>query len=125
MRFLKDEEIEVLLTREARSQLPLARLLVLYLDPFALFKDTSRGPASVRQRALYYNRAMRWMLIPYIRRWLVIGGALLLAIEPTQALAANFPFFIIPAAACAVGSCFAVTIIAWIAVAYLFLALRE
>ena len=125
MRFMRDEEIETLLTREARSTLPLARLLLLYLDPFALFKDTSRGPASVRQRALYYNRAMRWMLIPYLRRWLVIAGSLLLAVEPTQALAADIPFFIIPAAACAVGSCLAVTVIAWTAIAYLFLTLRR
>ncbi len=125
MRFTRDEEIEALLTREAREKLPLARLLLLYLDPFALFKDASRGPASVRQRALYYNRAMRWMLIPYLRRWFVIGAALFFAIQPTQALATEIPFFIIPAAACAVGSCLAVTIIVWTAVAFVLLTLKR
>ena len=125
MRFIKDEEIEKLLTREARERLPLARLLLLYLDPFALFKDASRGPASVRQRALYYNRAMRWMLIPYLQRWLIIGGSFFLAIQPTQALAAEMPLFIIPAAAFAVGSCLAVTVICWTVVAFLLLTLRR
>ena len=52
-----------------RARLPLARQVLIYLDPFALFKDASSGPAPARARALSYNRAMRWMLVPYIRRW--------------------------------------------------------
>jgi hypothetical protein len=53
-------EVEQLSRRRAR--LPLRRQLILYLNPFALFKDAARGPAWMREHALSYNRAMRWML---------------------------------------------------------------
>ena len=41
--YLRDEQAESLLTREAREALPLARQLLLYLDPFFFFKDASVG----------------------------------------------------------------------------------
>lgn len=66
-------DYERLLTREGRAALPLARLLMLYLDPFALFMDASRGPASLRERALSHNRAQRPILLTYLRRWIVIA----------------------------------------------------
>jgi hypothetical protein len=53
---------------------------------------------------------MRWMLVAYIRRWVMIAASLFLAIAPTEALAAQAKFFIIPAAALAVGSTIAVTV---------------
>jgi hypothetical protein len=37
MRSADRPEIETLLDREARSRLPLARQVLIYLDPFALF----------------------------------------------------------------------------------------
>ena len=87
MRPVVRPEAETLLDGEARSRLPLARQVLIYLDPFALFKDASSGPAPARARALSYNRAMRWMLVPYIRRWVVIAASLALLISPAEAAA--------------------------------------
>jgi hypothetical protein len=112
-----------LLTPASREQLPLARLVLLYLHPFALFEDASSGPASVRQRAAYYNRSMRWMLLPYIRRWLVIAASLFLGIAPAEALAAQTSLRILPAAT-AVGCCIAVAVMCCAGVAYLMLGRR-
>jgi hypothetical protein len=67
-------EVEQLLKRELRAKLPLAQQVLLYLDPFAFFKDASRGTAMVRERNLSYNRGMRWLLVPYLRRWLLIAA---------------------------------------------------
>ena len=103
-------DVEWLLIRERRAGLPLPRQLALYLDPFAFFKDASRGPAPARARALSYNRAMRWVLVHYIRRWILIAAGLFLAIAPAEALAAEAKIFIIPAAAIAVGASIAVTV---------------
>ena len=68
-----EQEVEQLLAPAARARLPLRRQLILYLNPFALFKDAARGPARMREHALSYNRAMRWMLLPYVRRWFMIA----------------------------------------------------
>jgi hypothetical protein len=88
-------EVETLLHRDGRASLPLARQVLIYLDPFALFKDASRGNVLVRQAALSYNRAMRWMLVAYLRRWLLIAAGSFLCM------------FLVPTAALAVGSCLA------------------
>jgi hypothetical protein len=122
---LKVEDVESLLLRERRAALPLARQLLLYLDPFALFKDASRGPAPARERALSYNRAMRWVLVAYIRRWLLIAGMLFLAIAPAEALAAQARVFLIPAAALAVAFCIAITVSALTVAVYFLLGARE
>jgi hypothetical protein len=114
-------EGEALLERDARAALPLARQFLLYLDPFALFKDASSGPTRTRELALSYNRAMRWMLLPYLRRWIVIAASLFLAVVPMEALAAEASFFVIPAAAFAVGSCIAFTVTAVVLFVYLLL----
>ena len=116
-----EPEVEKLLDGEARARLPLARQLLIYLDPFALFKDASRGPAPVRARALSYNRAMRWMLLPYIRRWIVIAASLAVLISPAEAAAAQEQLFAIPMAAIAVGCCIAVAIVAVTVAVYLLL----
>lgn len=113
--------LEVLLRGEERAKLPLARQVLLYLDPFALFMDASRGPRQVREQALHYNRAMRWMLVPYLRRWALIAALLSLGMIPTEALAAQSPLFIIPTAAIAVGCCIALTVTALTAAVYLLL----
>ena len=117
-------EVETLLDGEARSRLPLAHQVLIYLDPFALFKDASSGPALARARALSYNRAMRWMLVPYIRRWLVIAASLALLIAPAEAAAAQQELYAIPMAAIAVGCCIAVTIVAVTIAVYLLLGRR-
>jgi hypothetical protein len=116
-----DQEIESLLSGEARSRLPLLRQVLIYLDPFALFKDASYGPARVRHHALSYNRAMRWILVPYIRRWLAIAASLALLIAPAEAAAAQQAVFAIPMAAVAVGCCIAVTVAAVTVTVYLLL----
>jgi len=122
---VRDNEVETLLHGEARSRLPLARQVLIYLDPFALFKDASRGPAPARERALSYNRAMRWMLVPYIRRWIAIAASLALLISPAEAAAAQQAAFAIPMAAIAVGCCIAVTVAICTLAVYLLLGSRN
>lgn len=119
-----DHEVEGLLNGEARSRLPLVRQIFIYLDPFALFKDASRGPLGAREGALSYNRAMRWMLVPYIRRWIVIAASLALLISPAEAAAAQQAAFAIPMAALAVACCIALTVSAVTAAVYLLLGRR-
>jgi hypothetical protein len=123
--YIDHEDVEALLAREHRARLPLARQLLLYLNPFALFKDASNGPAWMRERALAYNRAMRWILLPYIRRWAVIAVVLLLAIAPAEALAAERSLAVVlPAAAAAVGFCIAFTVAVVSLAVYLLLGAR-
>jgi hypothetical protein len=119
MRLVQTGEVEHLLTPEFRSRLNLGQQILLYLDPFLLFKDVAAG----RERALSYNRAMRWMLLPYLRRWLLIAAALFLGIAPAEALAADAS--IVPAAAMAVGFCVAIAVLACIAAAYLMLGVKR
>ena len=119
-----DREVEALLAREARSRLPLWRQILIYLDPFALFKDASCGPLRARELALSYNRAMRWMLVPYIQRWAMIAGSLGLLIAPAEAAAAQQAVFAIPMAAIAVASCIAATVAALTVAVYLLLGHR-
>ena len=125
MRRIFDTEVETLLHGEARSRLPLVRQVLIYLDPFALFMDASRGPARARERALRYNRAMRWMLVPYIRRWMAIAAAFALLIAPAEAAAAQQGFFAIPTAALAVGCCIAATVATVTIAVYLLLGNRD
>lgn len=121
---LLEQEVETLLDGEARSRLPLWRQLLIYFDPFALFKDASTGPARARERALSYNRAMRWMLVPYMRRWMLIAGSLALLIAPAEAAAAQQSAFTIPMAAIAVACCVAASVAATTAAVYLLLGRR-
>jgi hypothetical protein len=115
-----EDEVEALLRREVRARLPLARQLALYLDPFSLFKDASRG----RERALSYNRALRWILLSYLRRWSCIAAGSFLAIVPAEALAAQSKLFVISTAAFAVGFCVAVSVLVCTFAAYLLLGKR-
>ncbi len=121
MRIVPPAEVEGLLCRDVRARLPLRRQLLIYLHPFALFKDASRGTRLQRELALAYNRAMRWMLLSYLRRWSAIAACLFLAVDPTEALAAQASVFIYPAAAFAVGACVAVAVAACTAAGYLLL----
>lgn len=114
-------EEKSLLDREVRAALPLRRQVLLYLDPFALFQDASQGTMAVRRRALSYNRTMRWMLVPYLRRWLFIAAVLFLAVAPAESIAGEDPLSIVPAAAVALGFCIAASVAACIAAAYLLL----
>ena len=115
MRHVAEMDVESLLSREGRVRLPLLQLLRLYLDPGALFKDASRGTANVRQRALDYNRRMRWMLLPYMRRWVLIFASFFAGIAPAEAMS------LIPAAALAVGCSISLIVIGVTAIGYFLL----
>jgi hypothetical protein len=121
---MQSDDVEALLRRERRASLPLPRQIILYLDPFSFFKDASRGPWLVRERALSYNRAMRWILVPYIRRWVLITAGSFLGIAPAEALAAHTSAVIIPAAF-AVGCCIALTVTAATVAVYFLLGLSR
>ena len=120
-----EEDVEALLKPDVRARLPFSRLLLLYLDPFALFKDASSGNAYARKLALSYNRAMRWMLLRYLRRWTMIAASLSLCIAPAEALASQESLFLIPVAASALGCCVAVTVIVCTVTAYVLLGRRD
>jgi hypothetical protein len=121
---MKPADMETLLMPQSRARLSLGRQLLLYLDPFALFKDASQGPKRARELALAYNRAMRWVLVTYLRRWVLIAAALFLCISPAEALAAQTSAVIVPAAF-AVGCCIAVAICTLTAAVYLLLGSSE
>src|SRR3954464_12339747 len=104
-------DVEALLTPQARARLPFPQQVILYLDPFAFFKAVPAAPARAQELCLAYNRAMRWMLLAYMRRWIIICTGLFLGIAPAEAMAAQVSFFILPAAALAVGSCIAATVL--------------
>lgn len=120
-----EDHVEWLLRADYRAQLPFRRLLTLYLDPFAFFKDASRGTELARVAARRYNRTLRWVLVPYLLRWLAIAVVLYAAVMPVERYTAFNPLLKIPAAACAVGSCIAVAVLTWTAVAYVMLAAAE
>jgi hypothetical protein len=115
------EDVEALLTREARAALPLRRQILLYLDPFAFFKDASSGTAWSREHARSYNLARRAILLTYIRRWLVIAVSSFVGIASAETLAAHVPLFIIPAAGFGIGCSISVAVAAWSTAAYLML----
>jgi hypothetical protein len=118
---LKQEDVESLLTREGRASLTLGRQLVLYLDPFAFFKDATTGTPWSREHARSYNLARRSILLTYIRRWLVIAVGSFLGIASAEALAAHVPLFIIPAAGFGIGCSISVAVAAWSTAAYIIL----
>ena len=114
-------DVEALLTREARAALPLRRQILIYLDPFAFFKDASSGTAWSRAHARSYNMARRSILLTYIRRWLMIAVGSFLGIASAETLAAHVPLFIIPAAGFGIGCSISVAVAAWSTAAYLML----
>lgn len=120
--FPHERDVESLLTREARAGLPLARQLLLYLDPFAFFKDASTGSAWSREHARSYNFARRAILLTYARRWLLIAVGFFLGIASAESLTPSVPLFIIPAAGFGIGCSISLAVAAWTAAAYLLLA---
>ena len=118
-------DVESLLKRESRAKLPLGQQILLYLDPFRLFKDASCGSETARRLALSYNRALRWILVAYIRRWVMIAATSFLAIAPAEAAAAQARIFVIPAAAFAVAACIALTVTVVTIAVYVLLGTRR
>jgi hypothetical protein len=122
---LQHPDTEALLAPEARALLPLSRQLLLYLDPFAFFKDASTGNVWVREAALRYNRRQRAMLLTYMRRWLTIAAGSFLGIASSETLAGHLPLFIIPAAGFGIGCSVAIVFSGWIATIYFLLGARD
>lgn len=124
-RKLEIEDYESLLTREGRAALPLHRLLLLYLNPSALFMDASRGPSWRRERALSHNRARRPILLTYLRRWMLIAAGSYFGIASSEALAAHAPLFLIPAVGFGIAFSVATTVAVCTSAAYLLLACNK
>ena len=126
---MTETDVEALLDPAARARLGLRKLLRLYLHPFALFKDASRGSALQQAAALRWNRRMRWMLLLYIRRWLFIASASFLGVAPAEALAGPLvppggTLAVLPAALLGAAFCLAFTVAVCAGAAYLLLSRR-
>jgi hypothetical protein len=85
------QDVEALLRRETRAALPLLKMLRLYLDPFALFKNVNAGDAAAQADAAAYNRRHRRMLLTFARRWSIIAAACLASVAPLTGAAAAGP----------------------------------
>lgn len=118
-------EVEALLEPRSRAGLPLCVQLRLYLDPFALFKDATRGSGWMQAQALAYNRAMRWMLLAYLRRWAMLASACFLCIAPLEAVSPDRATLALPAAAFGVAFCVAVAVSAYTLIAFFMLGAPE
>ncbi|HET9663676.1 MAG TPA: hypothetical protein VFP00_05550 [Burkholderiales bacterium] len=112
---------ESLIRRESRAGLSFIRLLRLYLDPGALFKDASRGSLLARQQARRYNVRYRWMLLTYVRRWMTLAVFFFAGVGAAEALGPGQPFTSAVAASFAVAFCVAVTVSVQTFIAYLLL----
>jgi hypothetical protein len=71
--------------------LPFWRLLRLYLDPFALFKNIA-----AESGGLEYNRRHRRILLVYVRRWATIAAVCAGGMAPLAALARAEPILCVP-----------------------------
>ena len=79
-----------------RADLPLRRIVRLYFDPFALFKNVNAGSGVAQQQALAYNRSHRGMLLAYARRWALIGLACVTALLGLSGYARAEPVLLVP-----------------------------
>lgn len=112
---------EMLLRPEVRAQLSLAYQLILYFDPFLLFKDVSHGKLVERERALEYNRDHSWMLFRYITRWTVIGTALLATLVYSEAALKAWTLLL---AGIGIGTCVSFTVVFFLIGCYILLKSR-
>jgi hypothetical protein len=90
------EDVEQLLRREVRAPLPFLKVLRLYLDPFALFKNVNAGDAAAQAGAAEYNRRHRRMLLTYARRWSIIAAACMASVAPLVGAAVSEPILCVP-----------------------------
>jgi len=91
-----DHQVEALAQPEFRARLSFWRLLRLYLDPFALFKNVTTGTRWAQAQALQYNRRHRSILLAYVRRWALIGLACIASLLPLAAVARSEPVLLVP-----------------------------
>jgi len=78
------------------AEVPFWRLLRLYLDPFALFRNITVGAPSAQAEALQYNRRHRAILLTYVRRWATIAALCVFGMAPLGAAARAEPILCIP-----------------------------
>ena len=120
-----EEDVEALARRDVRERLPLLRLVRLYLDPFALFKNVTIGSPRLQAEALAYNRRQRKMLLAYVRRWTVIAAACLLGALPLAAAARSDPALAVPFVGLELGFAAAVCMLLVSAAVYLLLGVDD
>jgi hypothetical protein len=72
------------------------RLLRLYLDPLAPFKNVNVGSEKRRAAALRYNVRSRGALLSYARRWALIAAACLCSANSLAAAAKADPALCLP-----------------------------
>jgi hypothetical protein len=93
---MRNDEVELLASPQARADLPFRRALRLYLDPFALFKNVNAGSGPAQRQALAYNRSHRGMLLAYAKRWALIGIACIAALLALSSYARAEPALLVP-----------------------------
>ena len=118
-------DVESLAQPSVRAQLPLRRLLRLYFDPFALFKNTNVGSPMARAEALGYNRRNRGVLLAYARRWALIGLACISAMIPLCPLARAEPILCVPIVGLELGFTLSVISLLLSGAVYLVLGIRD
>ena len=118
-------DVEALARPDTRAHLPLARLVRLYLDPFALFKNVNVGPPRARAAALEYNRRQRKILLAYLRRWTIIALACLASAVPLGAAARGEPALGVPFLGLELGFSAAVCVLLVSAAVYFLLGVED
>lgn len=120
-----EESVEALARPEVRARLPLRRLVRLYLDPFALFKNVAIGSPRLQAEALEYNRGQRRILLAYLRRWTVIALACLTSAMPLGALARAEPLLGVPFIGLELGFALAVCVLLLAGAVYFVLGVED
>jgi hypothetical protein len=106
-------------------EVPFWRLLLLYLDPFALLKNINIGPPAARNEALQYNRRHRAILLTYVRRWAAIAVLCSSGMAPLGAAAQGEPILCIPILGLEVGFSAAVFMLLVSVAVYIVLGLED
>ena len=125
LRRCMQEDIEALARPDGRERLSLARLLRLYLDPFALLKNVTANPACSQREALRYNRQQRKMLLAYLRRWSAIALACLSSDLALAHAAWGGPLLRVPFVGFELGFAFAVCVVLVATAVYFFLGVED
>lgn len=120
-----EQDVEALARPDVRAGLSFTRLVRLYLDPFALFKNVTSGPARSQAEAMQYNRRHRHMLLVYLRRWSGIAIVCLMGGMPLAALARAEPLLCVPFIGLELGFAFAVCVLLLAGAVYFLLGVED
>lgn len=119
------DDVEALSRRDARADLPLRKLVRLYLDPFALLKNVTAGPPRSQREALRYNRRRRGMLLAYVRRWSVIAAACMSSDLALAQAAPTGPILTVPFVGLELGFSFSVCVLLLVGAVYFLLGVED